>query len=106
MTAYRYFQKYKKQLFAPTEQTPDVVEAIKAIFCEFIDETVAIGEAEGIILWSQLYAILADQNAKWNRVIKYATDRYDYSPLQWNCILNFSKDHCAQLLMSSKGVFK
>lgn len=106
MTAYRYFQKYRKQLFMPTEQTPDVVEAIKAIFGDFIDEAIAIGTERGIILWSQLYTILSDQNTKWNRVIKYATDKYGFSPLQWNCILNFSKDHCAQLLMSSKGVFK
>ena len=106
MNAWRYFQKYKKRLFVPVEKTPDVDEAIKAIFCEFIDETIAIGTSRGIILWSQLFTILNDQNTKWNRVIKYATDRYGYSPLQYNCILDFCKKHCSPLQMAAKGVFK
>ena len=106
MNAWRYFQKYKKRLFVPTEHTEDVDQAIKDIFCEFIDETIAIGESRQIILWSHLFDILNEQNIKWNRVIKYATDRYGYSPLKRDCILNFCKDHCSPLQMAAKGVFQ
>lgn len=106
MNAYRYFHKYKKKLFEPTEWSESVDEGVKSIFCEFIDEAVAIGTERGIILWSQLFFILNDQNTKWNRVIKYATDRYGYSPLRWNCIIDFAKDHSSSLQMAAKGVFK
>lgn len=106
MTAYRYYRKYKKTLFDSKGTAQEVDAAIKAIFCEFIDEGVAIGEAKNIILWSQLLTILKDQNTKWNRVIKYGTDHYGYSPLKWNCILDFSKNYCSELQNAAKGVFK
>ena len=101
-----YYKNYKKRLFAPEKDSPDVDQAAKELFDELLDDCQREVDKRQATLYTDLYILLKDQKYKWNASIELAKREFGYSPIKRDAILGTAKGVVAGLRSVETGDFR